>query len=220
MSMVQPEAAPETEVVTGVVTGIVDKGGDKWQVSVKTDPSSQYSRNLWTKDYDLVHQLSALIGSAMTFQCGISHWTNQQNQPVRSLWINGVGPAQQFSGAVPQAQPGTQAVAQAMHPQQVFQPQPGQQTYPVVQPQMQPVTQEQVLAAHPQAQAAWDDDPKQAKIHRQTASKVAGILIGYLPPEERTLDTLLTVAERLVAYYDNGMEVVPANDAGEFPPGW
>lgn len=208
MSTMQQDGQAEVEVVTGVVTGIITKGADKWQIAVKTDPSSQYSKNLWTKDYDLVHQLQQLIGSAMTFQCGISHWNMQDGTPVRSLWINGAGPAQQFSGAVPQPQQGTQAVAQAMHPQQVFQQQP-QTALPVPQPQTQ----------------TWDDDPKQAKIHRQTASKVAGILLGYLPAEERTLDTLLTVSERLVAYYDNGMpETVPAAgmdpDTGEFPPGW
>jgi hypothetical protein len=67
----QQDGQAEVEVITGIVTGIVDKGGDKWQVAVKTDPNSQYSRNLWT-GYDLVHQLSALIGTQMQFRC-VSH---------------------------------------------------------------------------------------------------------------------------------------------------
>jgi len=208
MSVINQDGT-EVEVVTGTVTGIITKGADKWQVAVKADPSSQYSKNLWTKDADLIHQLQQLIGSAMTFQCGVSHWNMGDGTPVRSLWINGVGPAQHSVG-VQNQQPGTQAVAQAMHPQQVFQQQQAQPVLPV--------------QSGPQPQT-WDDDPKQGKIHRQTASKVAGILLGYLPAEERTLDTLLTVSERLVAYYDNGMpQAEPAPgmnpDTGEFPPGW
>lgn len=217
----------EVEVVTGVVIGVIDKGGDKWQVSVKTDPNSQYSRNLWTKDGDLVYQVRQMIGAQMQFHCGVSHWTNQSNQPVRSLWINGMAPLHQgHSVGVPQQQPGTQAVAQAMYPPQMAQP---QQVH--VQPQAQPMAA-MAQADRDAAGSAWgaqsyDDDPKQGKIHRQTASKVAAILLGYLPAEERTLDTLLTVSQRLVGYYDNGMEtVVSANDdgmdphTGEFPPEW
>ena len=161
MSTMQQDGQAEVEVVTGVVTGIITKGADKWQVAVKADPSSQYAKNLWTKDYDLVHQLQQLIGSAMTFQCGVSHWNMNDGTPVRSLWINGAGPAQQHSVGVGQ-QPGTQAVAQAMAPQQVFQ-----------QQQAQPLPQSQVPAPLPPSIPLYDDDPKQAKIHRQTASKVA-----------------------------------------------
>jgi hypothetical protein len=208
MSMME-QGQPESEVVTGMVTGIITKGPDKWQVAVKSDPSANYAKNLWTKDADLVHQVQQLIGTQMQFHCGVSHWNMQDGTPVRSLWINGYAPmGHSMNASQPQQQPGTQAVAQAMAPQQVFQ-----------QPQGASLSAEQVF---PQ----YDDDPKQGKIHRQTASKVAAILLGYLPAEERTLDTLLTVSERLVAYYDNGMaDVVPANDGmdpdtGEFPPGW
>lgn len=213
MSTMQQDGQAEVEVVTGVVTGIITKGTDKWQVAVKSDPSAQYSKNLWTKDYDLVHQLQQLIGSPMTFNCGVSHWNLGDGTPVRSLWINGAGPAQEFSQAVPAQRPGgtlggTQAVAQAMNPNQVFQPQ-------------QQAVQDTQGATWGAQTPAYNDDPKQDKIHRQTATKVAGILLGYLPAEERTLDTLLTVSERLVAYYDNGMpDTVPANDPGEFPPEW
>jgi hypothetical protein len=207
MSMTeQPQA--ESEVITGQVTGIITKGADKWQIAVKTDPSSQYSKNLWTKDADLVHQVQQLIGSQMQFHCGVSHWSMNDGTPVRSLWINGMAPMGHSVG-VPQQQPGTQAVAQAMMPQNM----------PGVMPVQAP--------PQPQAQTTgYDNDPKQGKIHRQTASKVAAILLGYLPAEERTLDTLLTVSQRLVSYYDDGMDtVVPANDGmdpdtGEFPPGW
>ena len=200
----------ESEVITGIVTGIIVKGADKWQVSVKTDPASQYVKNLWTKDADLVHQVQQLIGTPMQFQCGVSHWSMNDGTPVRSLWINGYAPMGHSMG-VQNQQPGTQAVAQAMAPQQV-------QT-----PMNQPT---QMGAMNLPQTTGYDDDPKQDKIHRQTASKVAAILLGYLPAEERTLDTLLTVSERLKDYYDHGMaDVVPANDGmdpntGEFPPGW
>ena len=213
------EQQSDSEVVTGVVTGIIDKGGDKWQVAVKTDPSSQYSKNLWTKDGDLVHQLRQLFGTAMSFQCGVSHWTNAQGAPVRSLWINGVGPAQHSVAAPPQqqpqqAQPQTQGLASLAGMQGQAQPQP-------MAPQAQPQPQSQMPQGYPVTQ--YDDDPKQGKIHRQTASKVAAILLGYLPPEERTLDTILTVSEKLVAYYDDGIAPVTSADNGqgdEFPPGF
>ena len=204
---VDPAQQSDSEIVTGAVVGIIDKGADKWQVAVKTDPASQYSRNLWTKDGDLVHQLRQLIGTAMTFQCGVSMWTNQQGKPVRSLWINGVGPAVQGAPQQQpqQAQPQTQGLENlaAMQPQQA-------------QPQAQP------MAAMQPATPPQSDD-RESKIHRQTASKVAAILLGYLGPEERTLDTLLSVSERLVAYYDDGMApVAPSQDGhdDEFPPGF
>ena len=59
MSTMGQDGQAEVEVVTGTVTGIITKGPDKWQVAVKTDPTSQYSKNLWTKDYDLVTSCSS-----------------------------------------------------------------------------------------------------------------------------------------------------------------
>ena len=77
----------ETEYVAGVIAGIIQKAADKWQVAVKPE-GSQYAKNLWTKDPALVAALSAKIGQAGGFVCGVSHWTNQSGQAVRSLWID------------------------------------------------------------------------------------------------------------------------------------
>jgi hypothetical protein len=50
------------------------------------------------------------------------------------------------------------------------------------------------------------DDPKQAKIHRQTGAKVAVQLLQYLTPEERNLASLVRISEQLVHYFDNGVQ--------------
>jgi hypothetical protein len=77
----------ETEFVAGVIQGITQKGADKWQVAVQPD-GSNYAKNLWTKDADLVDSLGALIGQHRAFVCGVSHWTMNDGKQVRSLWIN------------------------------------------------------------------------------------------------------------------------------------
>ena len=43
---------------------------------------------------------------------------------------------------------------------------------------------------------------------RQTATKVAAILLGYLPAEERTFDTVLILSQRLMRYYEEGFAAV------------
>jgi hypothetical protein len=186
------EAPREQETVVGVVTGIVQKGPDKWQAVVLPD-GSQYNKNLWTKDQTVVAYLTSQIGNRIALLCNASHWVRNDGQPVRSLWIDQVGapsvaPPQQPQGAAPpqpQAQPAWNQPAQ---PQAPVQPQSA-----VVQPVATPM-----VAQAPQ-------DQREQKIHRQTAAKVAAILLGYLPEHDRTLSTLLIVSERLVAYFDTGM---------------
>lgn len=214
MSAMAPaqNSGQETEVVTGVIAGITQKGPDKWQVAVQ-QAGSQYSKNLWTKDADLIGQLSQMIGQPASFMCGASHWTNQQGAPVRSLWINGVGPAQQQQPVQvqPQAQPmaGMMPMQSAAPPPGQFQ-QPQQQVWGAAQPTHTPPQgwAQAERDAAPQAQT-WED-PKQGMIHRQTASKVASILISHLPAEERTFSTLIMLCERLVAYYDHGLAALGA----------
>lgn len=86
------EEQKETEFISGVIEGIIQKAVDKWQVAVKPD-GSQYAKNLWTKDGELVTALTAKIGSQGAFVCGVSHWTNNEGKSIRSLWINEVGDA-------------------------------------------------------------------------------------------------------------------------------
>ncbi len=197
-------APPESEVVQGTVVGIIQKGADKWQIAVQP-PDSQYSKNLWTKDETLVAQLSQVIGSQQSFMCGVSHWTNQSGQPVRSLWINGVGPG--VAQAAPPSQPSVSAQA----------PGPTQAQGWQSAPPMQTLAPQQYLPPQPPPQ-----DERETKIHRQTASKVAGILMGYLPPEvPRTYDTFMTLCERLVRYYEHGLNpgtyTPPPPDDGHHP---
>lgn len=172
----------ETEIVTGVIAGITQKGPDKWQVAVQPN-GSQYAKNLWTKDANLVAQLSMMLNSPASFQCGVSHWQRADGQAVRSLWVNGVGPAQEAVAV----QPASQTFPQ---PMQAFQAAPA--GLQVGQPTVQ-VSQ------------GGKSDAVQSMIHRQTATKVASMLISHMPAEERTFDTLLMISERLVAYYDHGL---------------
>jgi hypothetical protein len=78
----------EIELVAGTIGGITQKKADTWTVAV-TPADSQYAKNLWTKDVDLVESLSAKIGQAGAFVCGASYWERDGKQ-VRSLWIDSV----------------------------------------------------------------------------------------------------------------------------------
>jgi hypothetical protein len=64
-----------------------------------------------------------------------------------------------------------------------------------------------------------DWDIKEERIHRQTASKVAAILISHVPAEQRTLDNVLALAERLVAYYESGVQRAAPNPEEYADPG-
>jgi hypothetical protein len=78
----------EIELVAGTIGGITQKKADTWTVAV-TPTDSQYAKNLWTKDVDLIESLSAKIGQAGAFVCGASYWERDGKQ-VRSLWIDSV----------------------------------------------------------------------------------------------------------------------------------
>jgi len=179
---------PDQEIVNGTVAGVIAKGGDKYQVEVNV--GQQNPRRLWTKDLEVVQQMQAMIGQQLSFLCGVSLWTNNQNQQVRSLWINGFGAPGQQQQPVVQQQPVNQPVS--AQPQQWQQPQTAAQPAPSMPAQTQ--------AAAPQR------DLREEKIHRQTATKVAVDLLKYLAPEHHTFDTLITLSERLVAYYEQGVQ--------------
>jgi len=185
----------EQEHIIGTVVQIVQKQGGKFQAQVQPDGAAN-TKNLWIgedKAQEFLPFLSSQIGNRLAFLCNVSHWTNQQHQQVRSLWIDQIG--------MPQAGPPAQAVvpppttATMVHPPATV----GQPV--VVQPTVEPM-----VAQAPQ------QDLREQKIHRQSASKVAAILLGYLPEGERTLSTLLVLSERLVAYYDTGMPAAETLD--------
>lgn len=195
----------ETEQIIGVVTGIVQKGPDKWQAVVMPD-NAQYTKNLWTKDVHVVQYLTSQIGNRIAFLCNVSHWTNAQQQPVRSLWIDQVGSPMVGSPALA----GPQPTAQPVVAQPVAPPQAPQQNA-VVHPQAQAMGAQaaQQAPATPQ-NSRWlaEREYERPFIHRQAASKVAVHLLGYLSEEERTLSNLLVISERLVAYYNQGLAQV------------
>lgn len=221
---VAPQA--ETEIVHGIIQGIVQKGTDdygnpsKWQVEVNV--GKQNPRRLWTSDPGLVSQLAMMVGQQQSFLCGISHW-QFEGQPRRSLWINGVGQG----AAVPQPPVAVQqpAAPPPVAPQPQAQWQQPQQQFPQQQPIMQQPPQQAPTVVQPMAvpmgpvaqlappQSAWDQ--KEDRIHRQTATKVASILISHVPAEQRTLDNVLALAERLVAYYENGLAQAVMQQPGQ-----
>lgn len=94
----------EIEVVAGVIEGVTQKKPDTWQVGVKPD-GSQYTKNLWTKDSELVTALTAKLGQHGAFVCSASYWTNQSGANVRSLWINSL--SNEPAGSVPASEPAT-----------------------------------------------------------------------------------------------------------------
>jgi leucyl aminopeptidase (aminopeptidase T) len=76
----------EIELVAGTIGGITQKKADTWTVAV-TPEGSQYAKNLWSKDADLIDALSRKIGEHGAFVCGASYWQLDGKQ-VRSLWID------------------------------------------------------------------------------------------------------------------------------------
>lgn len=77
----------EMELVAGTIGGITQKKADTWTVAVTPD-GSQYAKNLWTKDVELVEALQAKLGEQGAFVCGASYWKMQDGKQVRSLWID------------------------------------------------------------------------------------------------------------------------------------
>jgi len=77
----------------------------------------------------------------------------------------------------------------------------------------------QPMAAMPTAtvEQRIPDSLREVRIMRQTASKVASILISHVPSEQRTLDNVLALSERLVGYYESGMQQAQQNgNPGEY----
>lgn len=199
MSTTQTES--ETEIVTGRVHAVVPKGEGKWQVEV--DIGQQHPRKLWTKDQAIAQTMDGLRNTNMSFMCGKSHWTMNDGTPVTSLWINGYG--------------APDAMADPTVPT-IPQPQPASFQQPIPQaPVPQSMNAWQPTAVEPMAQAQSSTEDK---IHRQTATKVAAHLLPYVQIEQRNLDTLLQISDKLVAYYEHGSSVIgqPQPEASGLSP--
>lgn len=193
------EAPREQEQVIGTVSGLIQKGPEKIQVAVMPD-GSQYAKHIWIgKDHQaqFVPYFQGMMGQRIAILANVSHWTMNDGTPVRSLWVDQVGPPEVGSPALagpPQAAPAPPP------PQPVAPPAPQQSA--TVQPTVTP------MQAAP-VQQAVSGDVKEQRIHRQTASKVAAIMLTHVAPEERTMSTLLVLSERLVAYYNEGLPELP-----------
>lgn len=210
---VAPAPDREREIVVGVVDSITVKGGGSYQIEVKAEREdgtvSQYTKGLWTKDTEIVNMMAASIGVRLAFDCGASHWTMSDGTPVRSLWINGYsipsdGVVPGVVGAAPAAPavPGSTVGVPAPAPQPVPGAAPPTQAAPPPVPVV-PVTP--VVQSAPQAPPQSQRESTEDKIHRQTATKVAVQLLPYLTEEARTFTNLITISERLVAYYEKGV---------------
>jgi hypothetical protein len=198
------EAPREQELVRGTVQSVVTKGPDKWQIAVVPE-GSQYAKNIWCKDAAVINDMTQRIGQAFDFLCNVSHWNMQDGTPVRSLWFDTIG----FFGSL--AAPA--AVAPPPQTPQAAPPQPqGLPGQPSPAPAPQPASAPQAQPQMPQGSLApqrLPDEVKELRIMRQTATKVAGILLPYLPQEERNLDGFIEMAEWLVRYYTGGPQSRP-----------
>ena len=200
-----PTEEKETEVVTGQISHIIDKGNERWQIAVQPE-GSQYTKNLWSKDAALVEQMRGSIGQWFSFDCGVSHWNMQDGTPVRSLWINGVGQGVSAPPQTPQPQMAPAPVAVQAQMPTVVQPVAQPMGVAMPQPPAAPVAHVQPPT---EQSSRWlaEKAVERPFIHRQTASKVAAMLISHLPAEQRTLDNLLVLSERLVSYYEHGVSM-------------
>ena len=186
---VAPQA--DTEVVTGIVQGIVQKAADKWQIEVNI--GQQNPRRLWTKDADLVQQMMGLIGQQRERSCAASR-TGRTTRTSPSARSGSTGRAR---GSARRRGPGLPPRAYA-RPHAAARAAAGSGRSP---PGQQPVP---AAAAGPAASSAAgrpraEDPPADGD---EGGSRSAA---SYLEPEQQTFDSLISISERLVAYYENGV---------------
>jgi len=192
--------------IIGTITGLEQRSGGWVAVSI-SEPGKDYPKKLSTKKQELIGQAQQLMGQLVTAGFNEQESTNinpNNGQPYTNRYLEALAMGQvDLVGMPTQIQP-QQYMPQQPQPQQ-YQPQPVQQQQyqpqPIVQQpiqQPQPVQQQPIMQPH--------GDLREAKIHRQTATKVAVELLAYLDPSERNLASLVRISEQLVQYYDNGVQ--------------
>jgi hypothetical protein len=195
MSYQEQGGGGESVVVNGTVEGMEIKNNGRIVVKVREIGSnSQYALSLNTKEQGLAQQMGNSIGQAFSFICGLSHWTNNQGQPVTSKWINGVAPLQ---GGMQQAPPQQQYQGQ---PQQQMQGQPQQWGGQPQQQQMPPQQQQpqyvpQVPQSSPQGDQRPTDDAYIRRVSWLAALEPAVAALVYLPEEQRSVAALVKMAD-------------------------
>jgi hypothetical protein len=106
----------ETELVVGIIGGITQKRADTWTVQLTRD-GSNYPKNLWTKDAELVESLQTKFGQIGAFVGGLGAPYTVNGQEVRSWWIESMDtkedaaervatPSAPVQAAAPQAKSG------------------------------------------------------------------------------------------------------------------
>ena len=208
MSQVQPSQQTAVGAIVNVQT---HRTGNKWFVTIQPE-GSQYQKNLWTSDQALAADLYGKIGQRLGFVCNVNP---DQNDPSKNYWWI-VGVVNADAAAAPPPPIPVQQQATTLPPQQTTIAPPQQPVIPTTPP---------TVTVNPPVIRITErlpEEEREARIMRQTATKVAGILISHVPSEQRTLDNVLSLSERLVAYYRQGLngvaeEVVPANEWADHP---
>lgn len=198
--------------VIGTIAGLEQRSGG-WVAVAIMEPGKEYPKKLSTKKQELISQAQQMMGQVVTAGYNETESTNinpHNGQPYVNRFLEALAfGAVDLVGTPTQIQPQQYMPQQPVQnqpqqgmPQQQYQPQPQTAVQPQPQtnyvPQPQPIQQPQPMA--PMV------DQREIKIHRQTASKVAVQLLGYLVPDERNLASLVRISEQLVHYYDNGVQ--------------
>jgi len=213
MSQVQPSQQSVAGVIGNVQT---HRTGNKWFVTIRPD-NSQFDKNLWTSEQALAADLYGKIGQRLGFVCNVNP---DQNDPSKNYWwiVGVVNPDQAAAPVSSLPLPPQTAQPGAAFPQPLTAPapQPVPQQFNV--PAQQPVVSATVTpSVVPMAQGPTAAE-KEERIMRETASKVAGILISHVAPEARTLENVIDLSERLVAYYRHGVDgQQPQDDPQDIP---
>ena len=192
--------------VIGTIAGLEQRSGG-WVAVAIMEPGKEYPKKLSTKKQELISQAQQMMGQVVTAGYNEQESTNinpHNGQPYTNRFLEALAfGAVDLVGTPTQIQPQQYMPQQQPQPmpQQQYQPQPVQQPQPQqYQPPQQPMPQPPLV---PQVST---DALREAKIHRQTATKVAVQLLGYLVPDERNLASLVRISEQLVHYYDNGVQ--------------
>lgn len=195
--------------VTGQLIGMEPRAGG-WVAVVIQDPNEQYPKKLSTKRPQLLGQAQQLMLQHVTALYTESDSPNINpnnglpyvNRNLDQLTLaNGAAPQFQPQPA-PQAQNFPQPGIATNQPQSVtFTPLPQQPTFtPTLAPAPAPQPQQPVLSQRiPEAE-------RELRIHRQTATKVAAMMMSSLDKEDQNLASLLRISEQLVHYYVNGVQ--------------
>lgn len=179
--------------VTGQIVAMEQRNAGWVAVSI-LEPGKQYPKKLSTKREELIGQAQQMMGMGQIVTAAFNEQQSDQINPH-----NGQPYTNRYLEALALGMADLVGMPTQIQPQQYMppQPQPVQQApYQQPAPVQQPVMQQPIQRF----------DPTEAKIHRQTATKVAVLLLPMLREEDRNLASLVRISEQLVKYYDAGVQ--------------